>query len=63
MTIDILRTPEKRFYNLVAFPYSPHYLDDLPGCPAPLLLHDAGHFVQERGVRVAQAALDAWGGV
>ncbi len=36
--------------------------DSIRGCPEPLLLNNVGHFVQERGVRVAQAALDAWGG-
>lgn len=30
------------------------------GCPEPLLLADAGHFVQERGDVVARAALAAW---
>jgi len=33
----------------------------LHGCPAPMLLEDAGHFVQERGERIASAALEAWG--
>jgi pimeloyl-ACP methyl ester carboxylesterase len=27
------------------------------GCPAPLLLADAGHFVQEHGAPIAHAAL------
>jgi haloalkane dehalogenase len=31
------------------------------GCPAPMILPDAGHFVQERGGAVAQAALRAFG--
>ncbi|MGD2059448.1 MAG: haloalkane dehalogenase [Acidimicrobiia bacterium] len=30
------------------------------GCPPPLLLSDAGHFVQEWGEEVAHAALAAW---
>ncbi len=30
-------------------------------CPEPLLLEDAGHFVQERGDVVARAALEAFG--
>ena len=30
------------------------------GCPPPLLLPDAGHFVQEWGEEVAHAALAAW---
>jgi haloalkane dehalogenase/tRNA(adenine34) deaminase len=31
------------------------------GCPPPLVLADAGHFVQEWGDRVASAALEAFG--
>ncbi|MEE4209225.1 MAG: haloalkane dehalogenase [Parvularcula sp.] len=31
MPIDALRTPETRFANLPDFPYTPHYIDDLPG--------------------------------
>ncbi len=31
------------------------------GCPAPLEIADAGHFVQEHGDQVARAALDAFG--
>ena len=31
------------------------------GCPEPLELEDAGHFVQERGDVVARAALAAFG--
>ena len=30
------------------------------GCPPPLVLADAGHFVQEWGDRVASAALEAF---
>ena len=33
----------------------------IPGCPEPLMIEDAGHFVQERGDIVARAALAAWG--
>jgi pimeloyl-ACP methyl ester carboxylesterase len=32
------------------------------GCPEPVVLEDAGHFVQERGDVVARAALEAFGG-
>ena len=32
------------------------------GCPAPMELPEAGHFVQEHGARVAEAALAAFGG-
>ena len=34
----------------------------IKGCPDPLLLEDAGHFVQESGDVVAKAALEAFGG-
>jgi tRNA(adenine34) deaminase len=29
----------------------------IKGCPEPMLLPDAGHFVQERGEPIAQAAV------
>lgn len=32
------------------------------GCPAPLEIADAGHFVQEWGEPIATAALKSWGG-
>jgi pimeloyl-ACP methyl ester carboxylesterase len=31
------------------------------GCPAPLEIHDGGHFVQEKGDIIARAALQAFG--
>ncbi len=31
--------------------------DLIRGCPEPLQIHDAGHFVQEFGAEVAEAAL------
>ena len=31
MTIEVLRTPDERFSVLPGFPYTPRYLDDLPG--------------------------------
>lgn len=31
------------------------------GCPEPLIVAEAGHFVQEHGEQVARAALAAWG--
>jgi pimeloyl-ACP methyl ester carboxylesterase len=34
----------------------------IPGCPEPLVLEDAGHFVQERGDVVARAALAYFSG-
>ena len=34
----------------------------IPGCPEPLRLAQGGHFVQEHGARIAQAALAHWGG-
>lgn len=33
------------------------------GCPEPLLLPDAGHFVQEAGTDVVRAALRAFGDI
>jgi pimeloyl-ACP methyl ester carboxylesterase len=30
------------------------------GCPEPLILENAGHFVQEAGAEVAEAALASW---
>lgn len=35
---------------------------EIRGCPEPLLLRDAGHFVQEHGQMIAQVALDTFGG-
>ena len=34
----------------------------LPGCPEPMLIPEAGHFVQEWGGPVAEAALKSFGG-
>ncbi|WP_411818153.1 haloalkane dehalogenase [Hyphococcus sp. DH-69] len=31
MAIKALRTPDERFHNLDAWPYAPHYIDDLKG--------------------------------
>ena len=31
MPLDALRTPDDRFSSLPGFPYSPHYVEDLPG--------------------------------
>lgn len=42
-------------------PAMQHLRGLLPGCPEPLLLEGAGHFVQEWGAPLAQAALDAFG--
>ena len=30
------------------------------GCPEPLLIEDAGHFVQEHGAAIVGAALESW---
>ena len=57
---DVLRTPAERFNELPDFPYAPNYLDDLKGCPEPLEIADAGHFVQEWGNIVAQRALEVF---
>ena len=32
----------------------------IPGCPEPMLVHEGGHFVQEHGARIAEAALAHW---
>ena len=36
--------------------------DAIPGCPEPLRIVEGGHFVQEHGARIADAALAHWGG-
>jgi hypothetical protein len=36
---------------------------DIRHCPAPLLLAEAGHFVQEHGQAIAQAAVARFGPV
>ena len=42
-------------------PKAMHYLRTvIRGCPEPMEVADAGHFVQEWGGPVAQAALDAF---
>lgn len=33
----------------------------IPGCPEPMRIADAGHFVQEHGAQIARAALAHWG--
>ena len=38
----------------------PWVRDRIRGCPEPLVLEDAGHFVQEWGEEVAFAALTHW---
>ena len=38
----------------------PWVRDRIRGCPEPLILEDAGHFVQEWGEEVAKAALEHW---
>jgi pimeloyl-ACP methyl ester carboxylesterase len=34
----------------------------IPGCPKPMRVPDGGHFVQEHGAAIAEAALASWGG-
>jgi pimeloyl-ACP methyl ester carboxylesterase len=34
----------------------------IPGCPEPMRVPNAGHFVQEHGGAIAEAALASWGG-
>lgn len=38
-----------------------HLRTIIRGCPEPMEIEDGGHFVQERGDRIAKAALEAWG--
>lgn len=35
----------------------------IAGCPPPMMIEDGGHFVQEWGAPIAEAALRAWGDV
>ena len=35
--------------------------DTIANCPAPMMIEDGGHFVQEWGEPIARAALQAWG--
>ena len=35
--------------------------DTIANCPAPMMIEDGGHFVQEWGEPIARAALRAWG--
>lgn len=42
-------------------PAMKHLAGLISGCPEPLMLPEAGHFVQEHGVPVAEGALDAFG--
>ena len=34
----------------------------IPGCPEPMRVQAGGHFVQEHGAAIAEAALGHWGG-
>jgi len=34
----------------------------IPGCPEPMRVQHGGHFVQEHGAAIAEAALASWGG-
>ncbi len=45
----------------VLAPVMPWMRESIRGCPEPLVLDDAGHFVQEWGEVVAEAALEYWG--
>lgn len=42
-------------------PVMTHMRRLIKGCPAPLEIEDAGHFVQEHGVVVAESAMSAFG--
>lgn len=45
----------------VLAPVMPRIHGIIKGCPEPLVLPEAGHFVQEWGEKVARAAVDGWG--
>ncbi|MGB8360794.1 MAG: haloalkane dehalogenase [Acidimicrobiia bacterium] len=45
----------------VLAPAMPYVHRVIRGCPEPLVLPEAGHFVQEWGEKVARAAMDSWG--
>ena len=36
---------------------------DITGCPEPMLLEEAGHFVQEHGEAIAREAVKVFGGL
>ena len=42
---------------VLGLPVMAHLSDHIRGCPAPMVLPDAGHFVQEHGESIAQTAL------
>ena len=42
-------------------PVMPHMQKLINGCPEPLEVAEAGHFVQEHGAHVAEQALEAFG--
>ena len=46
VAIDALRTPETRFGNLPDFPWSPKYIEDLPGFDF-LMYEDGGGAVAQ----------------
>ena len=47
--------------DMLGPPVMPHMRDLIRGCPEPMEVAEAGHFVQEHGVAVAEAALSAFG--
>ena len=48
VTIEALRTPDERFAMLPAFPYTPHYVDTLPGyAPLRMAYIDEGDSADE----------------
>jgi pimeloyl-ACP methyl ester carboxylesterase len=43
-------------------PAMKHLRRQIQGCPEPMMIEDGGHFVQEKGERIARAALEHFGG-
>ncbi len=47
--------------DMLGPPVMSHMQNMIKGCPAPLEVPDAGHFVQEHGEIVAERAMEAFG--
>jgi hypothetical protein len=57
---NALRTPEDKFAHLPDWPYEPHYERRYPQLPAAIEIAEGGHFVQEWGEPIAEAAVAAF---
>ena len=47
--------------DMLGLPVMPRMRELINGCPAPLEVPEAGHFVQEHGETVAERALASFG--